>query len=129
MGSRGASAGTRQDGLYGLSKTERGKVTKLVAMSAMLRDYADAGKDYEYISDKHKKMADIADTFYNANLGPEYLKPEYKKIYDEFGKDFWNGVTKEMGRIDDIVSNDVNAANRFNGTTLLGEYNNLKKDV
>ena len=127
MGSRGASAGTRQDGLYGLTKTEKGKVTKLVAMSAMLRDYADAGKDYEYVSNRHKMMADIADTLYNANIGAEYLKPEYKKIYDEFGKDFWNGVTKEMGRIDDSVGRSLNRAGAE--SKLLANYNSLKKEA
>ena len=122
MGSRGASAGSGAGTLPGVAKANTMKVT---AMAAMLRDVADAGKDYDYVNKEHQMMADVADTLYNANIGPENFKPEYKAIYDKYGKAFWSDTIKEMGRIDDVLANDNNAANAFGGTTILGQYKNL----
>lgn len=67
-----------------------------VAEATMLRDSTDP----EYMSDKHKMLCDIADTLYNADIGPEYLKPEYKELYDEMGKDYWKKVMEDMSAID-----------------------------
>lgn len=68
---------------------------QLVSEGAILRDYIDPA----YANKEHKMLVDIADFLYGANLGAEYLKPEYKELYDEYGPDYWSDVLKDMSAI------------------------------
>jgi len=124
MGSRGASSGIAKASASTV-KAVRGKGNsmgaqseKMVAMAAILRDYATPGEDYEYYNEKHKKMADMADFLYNTNLSLpaklEAMKPEEKKLYNEFGADFWSGVKKEMTRIDASILGAKNTSSYLN---------------
>lgn len=74
----------------------------LVSEGAILRDYITP----EYINEEHKSLVDIADFFYNANLGAEYLKPEAKELYNRYGKEFWEIVLKDMSAIDSQMTGD-----------------------
>lgn len=71
-----------------------------VSMGAILRDYIEP----KYLNDKHKDLCDIADCLYNTGLGTEYLLPEYKKLYDEYGKEFWDLVLRDMAGIDSQIT-------------------------
>ena len=68
---------------------------QLVSEGAILRDYIEPA----YVNREHKMLVDIADFLYGANLSAEYLKPEYKILYDEYGSDYWNDVLKDMSAI------------------------------
>lgn len=72
--------------------------TGLVAKGTMLRDYIDM--EGEYMSDEHHKLCDIADSLYNADIGPEQFKEEYKELYEKYGKEYFDKVLEEMGDID-----------------------------
>jgi len=74
----------------------------LVSEGAILRDYITP----EYLNEDHKMLVDIADFLYNANLGAEYLKPEAKKVYDNYGEEYWHKVLQDMGAIDSQLIND-----------------------
>lgn len=68
-----------------------------VSMGAILRDYIKP----KYIGKKHEMMCDIADTLYNnGQCMVELLKPEYKKLYDEYGREFWAKVLQDIEGID-----------------------------
>lgn len=69
---------------------------QVVSMAVVLRDIIDP----KYINKEHKDLVDIADFLYNNNLGSEYLKPEYQKVYNEYGKDFWKKVLNDASAID-----------------------------
>lgn len=72
-----------------------------VSMGAILRDYIKP----KYIDKKHEMMCDIADTLYNnGQCMVELLKPEYKKLYDEYGKEFWDLVLRDMAGIDSQIT-------------------------
>ncbi len=71
----------------------------LVSEGAMLRD----SREVEYLNKEHKMLTDIADFFYNANLGAEYLKPEYRELYDRYGKDYFHQVLQDMEAIDSQI--------------------------
>lgn len=73
---------------------------EVVSAAVILRDIANP----EYINDEHRMLVDIADSLYNANIGPEYLKPEYRALYDKYGKEFWNLVIQDASAIDSQVS-------------------------
>ncbi len=69
---------------------------QVVSMAVILRDIVKP----KYINEEHKDLVDIADMFYNANLGPEYLKDEYKGLYERYGKEFFDLVLKDASAID-----------------------------
>lgn len=71
-----------------------------VSMGAILRDYIKP----KYLNDKHKDLCDIADCLYNTGLSTEYLLPKYKKLYDEYGAEFWKMVLKDMAGIDSQIT-------------------------
>ena len=72
-----------------------------VSMGAILRDYTEP----KYLNDKHRMMCDIADCIYNnGQCMVELLKPEYKKLYDEYGEEFWKMVLKDMAGIDSQIT-------------------------
>ena len=76
-----------------------------VSMAVIIRDIADL-KPWHYLNDEHKDLVDIADFLYNANLGAEYLKPEAKALYDEYGKDYFREVLKDAAAIDSQLTGD-----------------------
>lgn len=70
---------------------------EVVSMAVILRDITDP----KYINEEHKKLVDIADTLYNANIGVEYFKEDYKELYNKYNKDnFWQNVLQDAGAID-----------------------------
>ena len=72
--------------------------TDSVAMGTMLRDHIDMSKEYK--DEEHRKLCDIADSLYNADIGPEHFKPEYKELYDKYGKEYFDKVLDKMASID-----------------------------
>lgn len=89
----------------------------LVSEGAMLRD----SREVEYLNDEHKMLTDIADFFYNADLGAEYLKPEYRELYDRYGKDYFHKVLQDMEAIDSQIGSPADYED------LSDEYEGLKK--
>lgn len=86
-----------------------------VSMGAILRDYTEP----KYLNDKHKMMCDIADTLYNnGQCMVELLKPEYKELYDEYGREFWAKVLQDMEGIDSQVA-------EHNIKYLIEDYNEM----
>lgn len=86
-----------------------------VSMGAILRDYIEP----KYLNDKHEDLCDIADCLYNNGQSMvEHLKPEYKKLYDEYGKEFWEFVLKDMGAIDSQLEH-------WNVKDLVADYNEM----
>lgn len=77
-----------------------------ISIPVILRDWDDFA-DNEYYSPTHKKLVDIGDTLYNDGMNmAEYLKPEYKKLYEEYGETFWKQVIKDAAAIDSQMSRD-----------------------
>lgn len=77
-----------------------------ISIPVILRDWDDLA-DNEYFSPTHKKLVDIGDTLYNDGMGmAEYLKPEFKKLYDEYGESFWKQVIEDAAAIDSQMSQD-----------------------
>lgn len=76
-----------------------------VSMAVIIRDIAEL-KPCHYLNDEHKALVDIADFFYNVNLGAEYLKPEAKALYDEYGEDYFKDVLKDASAIDSQLTGD-----------------------
>ena len=72
----------------------------LVSMAAMLRDYGDP----VYINETHEKLTNLADGLYHAGFTIEeyaqFLKDEYKPIFNEYGKDYFEKVIEDMAAID-----------------------------
>ena len=92
----------------------------LVSERAILRDYVDT---LDYMNDEHKMLVDIADFFYNNNLGAEYLLPEAKEVYDRYGKEYWGLVLNDMGAMDDQIGDSTSKVN-----DLILDYQDLLND-
>lgn len=72
-----------------------------VSMGAILRDYTEP----KYLNDKHRMMCDIADCLYNnGQCMVELLRPKYKELYDEYGREFWAKVLQDMGALDSQIT-------------------------
>ena len=82
--------------------------TSLVSKGTMLRDHIDM--DGQYVSDEHKMLCDIADSLYNADIGPEHFKAEYKELYEKYGKEYFDKVVEEMGSIDSATDTTEQAS-------------------
>lgn len=91
----------------------------LVAEGAMLRD----SQEVKYMNDEHHMLTDIADFFYNANLGAEYLKPEYRELYDRYGKDYFHKVLHDMDAIDSQIGSPVDYEDLAEEYQYLMEHN------
>lgn len=86
-----------------------------VSMGAILRDYTEP----KYLNEKHEKMCDIADTLYNnGQCMVELFKPEYKELYNEYGREFWAKVLQDMEGID-------SQATENNIKYLIEDYNDM----
>lgn len=88
-----------------------------VSMAVILRDITTP----KYINKKHEMLVDIADTLYNADISPEYLKPEYKQLYEEQGAEFWDKVMQDISAIDSQLQGHENE--------LVEDYNTIIKET
>ena len=87
----------------------------LVSMLLILRDWADV--EDGYINSEHKALVDIADALYNVGRNMvNQLSPEFKAVYDKYGKDYFNQVLDDASAIDSQVS-------RNNVGDLIADYN------
>ena len=77
---------------------------QIVSMAAILRDYIKP----EYVGKFHEKLVDIADSIYNvgSSVIDDFL-PEYKEIYDRFGKDYFDLVLKDMRALDGQITSNA----------------------
>ena len=94
----------------------------LVSMLVVLRDYVDTSS--AYVSDEHNKLVDIADSMYNAGLNIDEMRPEYKSVYEKYGRKFFDTVLKDASAIDsqltrnnlnDLIADYEDRANAFIG--------------
>lgn len=76
----------------------------LVSMAAILRDYADMSDWYK--NDLHEKLTDIADSLYNVGITPDEFKTEYKELYDQYGKAYFDKVLDDMYALDGQLTSD-----------------------
>lgn len=76
----------------------------LVSMAAILRDYADMSEWYK--NDLHEKLTDIADSLYNVGITPDEFKTEYKELYDQYGKAYFDKVLDDMDALDGQLTSD-----------------------
>lgn len=74
----------------------------LVSEGAILRDYIDV----PYKNDEHKLLVDIADSMYNVGIDPDDFKDEYKKVYKQYGDDYFTKVIQDMEALDSQLYND-----------------------
>lgn len=72
---------------------------QLVSVGAILRDYIEP----EYINKEHEMLVDIADSFWQAGITKEQLKPEYKQLYDNYSPEWWKLVFKDMNAIESQI--------------------------
>ena len=72
----------------------------VVSVGAILRDYTTP----KYADKKHEMLCDIADCLYNnGQCMVELLKPDYKRLYDEYGREWWALVLQDMDAIDSQI--------------------------
>lgn len=81
---------------------------QLVSMAAILRDWVEE-EDLQYKNIEHEYLTGIADYLYNVGGSPEELLPEYKKVYDKYGPDYFAKVIKDMEALDGQLTNDRKA--------------------
>ena len=95
--------------LYGESIRESRASSKkipydLVSSLAILRDY-DVLEDSDYINEEHRLLVDIADSIFNVGQSVvKNFKPEYKEVYDAYGKAYFSKVLKDMRALDSQIS-------------------------
>ena len=95
----------------------------LVSMLVALRDYVDTSS--AYVSDEHGKLVDIADSLYNVGRDViEKMKPEFKKVYEKYGSDYFDKVLDDVSALDsqltrnnvnDLIADYEDRANNFSG--------------
>lgn len=86
----------------------------LVSILVILRDYVDT--DNAYVNNEHKLLVDIADSLYNTHISPDEMLPKYQKVYNKYGKDYFDTV------LDDVQALDTQVNSR-NVNDLIDEYN------
>lgn len=89
---------------------------QLISEAVILRDIITP----KYLNKEHEMLADIADAIYNADLTREYLKPEYQKLYDEYGQEYWQKIFKDMDAIETQLDGHEQE--------LIEEYNDLLQE-
>lgn len=93
----------------------------LVSVLVILRDWVEL-EDDDYISPEHKRLVSLADSLYNNGYEIiDYLKPDYKALFDEYGEEYFDDVIEDASAIDTQI-------NRSNVKDLIAEYND-KADV
>lgn len=77
----------------------------LVSTFVILRDYADL-KD-NYVNKEHELLCDIADALYNVGGSVvSGFSGEYRELYDEYGKAFFDKVLDDIYALDSQVTRD-----------------------
>lgn len=89
---------------------------QLISEAVILRDIITP----DYLNKEHEMLVDIADTLYNADLTREYLKPEYQKLYDDYGEGFWRKVLQDIEAIETQLDGHEQE--------LVEEYNDLLRE-
>ena len=85
----------------------------------MLRDYANL--DDNYVSEEHRLLTDIADSLYHVGgSSVRGFAGEYRELYDEYGKAFFDKVLDDIYALDSQISRD-------NVEDLVAEVNDLLK--
>ena len=80
---------------------------QLVSMACILRDHIDLS-DQEYVNNTHELLTDIADSLYNVGERMvDQFKPEYKELYDQYGKAYFDQVLDDMNALDSQVTSDA----------------------
>ena len=94
---------------------------QLVSEAVALRDYTTP----TYLNEEHKRLVDIADCLYNANIpisewndSPEY---DYKALYARYGDEYWNKVLKDISALDSQLTGN-------NAGELAEEYEGLLRE-
>lgn len=84
-----------------------------VSMAVVLRDWG----DIEYLGEEHKKLVDIADSLFNIGMSvAEAMTPEYKVLFEKYGRDYWENVLKDARAIDSQIES-------YNCNDLMLDYN------
>ena len=73
------------------------------------------GTEVNYNDQEHNMLCDIADWMWNADITHDYLKPEYKELYDRYGKEFWDMVFRDIKAIESQITD-------YNWRDLLEDY-------
>lgn len=81
----------------------------LVSMAGILRDYVSP----KYLNREHQFLVDIADSLYNTGINPKEFKAEYRDLYDQYGKSFWDKVLADMSAIDGQIYDNRGASDLF----------------
>lgn len=81
----------------------------LVSMAGILRDYVSP----KYLNREHQLLVDIADSLYNTGINPKEFKAEYRDLYDQYGKSFWDKVLADMSAIDGQIYDNRGASDLF----------------
>lgn len=94
---------------------------QLVSEAVVLRDY----QAPKYLNEEHKRLVDIADCLYNANIpvsewndNPEY---DYKALYARYGEEYWKKVLKDISALDSQL-------NHYNVGELAEEYQEMLEE-
>lgn len=77
----------------------------LVSMAAILRDF----ERPKYLDKEHQLLTDIADSLYNVGVNPSDFGAEYKDLYNQYGKSYWDKVIADMRAIDSQITSDRGA--------------------
>lgn len=97
----------------------------LVSMAAILRDHDDPN----YLNDEHYNLTSIADYLYNSADGafsdhPEdNLLPEFKVLFDKYGKAYFDKVLDDMYALDSQLTSDAKVQE------LIDDYNDRLSGV
>ena len=77
----------------------------LVSSFVVLRDYANL--DDNYVSEEHRLLTDIADSLYNVGgSAARGFTGEYRELYDEYGKAYFDKVLDDIYALDSQISRD-----------------------
>ena len=76
----------------------------LVSSFVILRDWVDV--DNAYINNEHEMLVDIADSLYNANINIDEMQDKYKRLYNKYGKDYFDIVIQDAQAIDSQLTHN-----------------------
>lgn len=94
----------------------------LVSMAAILRDYAEL-EPGDYKNVEHQKLTDIADSLYNVGINSDEFRAEYKELYDQYGKAYFDKVLDDMYALDSQLTSDAKVQE------LIDDYNDRLNNI